>query len=137
VHPGDPRSVATLKAVIAELTRDGYTYRFRHDERHLGEAEGAFLLCGFWLALACQRMGWDADAIASFERNRAACGAAGLLTEEYDVAERQLRGNAPQAFVHALLLECAVSLSTLLVTDRSGRAAAEGPQSVLNVSSSP
>ena len=113
VHPGDPRSVATLNTVIAELTRDGYTYRFRHDERHLGEAEGAFLLCGFWLALACQRMGWDPDAIASFERSRAACGAAGLLTEEYDVAERQLRGNAPQAFVHALLLECALSLSAL------------------------
>ena len=50
--------------------------------------------------------------MASFERNRAACGPAGLLTEEYDVTERQLRGNAPQAFVHALLLECATSLST-------------------------
>ena len=58
---------------------------------------------------------------ASFERNRAACGAAGLLTEEYDVAERQLRGNAPQAFVHALLLQCAVSLSTVLAGDGLAR----------------
>ena len=121
VHPSDPRSAATLNAVVADLTRDGYTYRFRHDERHLGEAEGAFLLCGFWLALAFQRMGWDAHAIASFERNRAACGAAGLLTEEYDVAERQFRGNAPQAFVHALLLECAVSLSPVLAGDGLAR----------------
>jgi GH15 family glucan-1,4-alpha-glucosidase len=31
--------------------------------------------------------------------------AAHLLTEEYDITQRQMRGNAPQAFVHALLLE--------------------------------
>ncbi|MGI8903363.1 MAG: glycoside hydrolase family 15 protein, partial [Solirubrobacteraceae bacterium] len=43
-----------------------------------------------------------------FERNRAACGPPGLCAEEFDVTQRQLRGNLPQAFVHALLLECAV-----------------------------
>jgi hypothetical protein len=107
---GDPRSLATLRAVISDLSRDGYLYRFRHDERRLEEAEGAFLLCGFWLALATQQLGQGSLAIASFERNRAACGPPGLLTEEFDVAERQLRGNAPQAFVHALLLECAARL---------------------------
>ena len=46
-----------------------------------------------------------------FERSRAACGPAGLYTEEYDVHQRQLRGNLPQAFVHAGLLESAVRLS--------------------------
>jgi GH15 family glucan-1,4-alpha-glucosidase len=46
-----------------------------------------------------------------FERNRAACGPAGLYTEEYDVRQRQSRGNLPQAFVHAGMLECAVRLS--------------------------
>ena len=46
-----------------------------------------------------------------FERNRAACGPAGLYTEEYDVHQRQLRGNLPQAFVHAGLLESAAALS--------------------------
>ena len=46
-----------------------------------------------------------------FERNRGACGPAALYTEEYDVHQRQLRGNLPQAFVHAALLECAVTLS--------------------------
>jgi GH15 family glucan-1,4-alpha-glucosidase len=44
-----------------------------------------------------------------FERNRAACGPAGLLSEEFDVTQRQLRGNLPQAFVHAHLLECAAA----------------------------
>jgi GH15 family glucan-1,4-alpha-glucosidase len=102
--------LATLAAVTSDLCRDGYIYRFRHDERRLEEAEGAFLLCGFWLALAAHQVQWEGLAIASFERNRAACGPPGLLTEEFDVAERQLRGNAPQAFVHALLLECAARL---------------------------
>ena len=46
-----------------------------------------------------------------FERNRAACGPPGLFGEEYDVAQRQLRGNIPQAFVHALLVETALRLA--------------------------
>lgn len=41
----------------------------------------------------------------------AACGPPGLLAEEYDVRQRQLRGNLPQAFVHAMLLEAAQRLS--------------------------
>jgi alpha,alpha-trehalase len=111
--PGDdPRSVETLRAYLAELTQDGYAYRFRHDERPLGEAEGAFLLCGFILALAQHQQGQELDAARWFERNRAACGSPGLYAEEYDVTERQLRGNLPQAFVHAMLLECAARLAS-------------------------
>ncbi len=36
----------------------------------------------------------------------------GLFTEEFDVVQRQLRGNLPQAFVHALLIETAHTLTT-------------------------
>ena len=42
-------------------------------------------------------------AVRWFERNRGALGPPGLFTEEFDVVQRQLRGNLPQAFVHALL----------------------------------
>ena len=58
-------------------------------------------------ALAEHQQGKHLSAIRYFERNRAACGPPGLLSEEYDVTQRQLRGNLPQAFVRALLLECA------------------------------
>ena len=75
------------------------------------EAEGAFLLCGFWMALAAQAAGDEVAAVRWFERGRAACGPAGIYTEEYDVHQHQLRGNLPQAFVHAALLESAVRLS--------------------------
>jgi alpha,alpha-trehalase len=107
----DPRNRATVRAVLDELTEEGYVYRFRHNARPLHESEGAFLLCGFWMAQVAQACGDAAEAARWFERNRAACGPAGLYTEEYDVHQRQLRGNLPQAFVHAGMLECAARLS--------------------------
>jgi hypothetical protein len=107
----DPRSRATLTAIENELTQDGYAYRFRQDARPMEEAEGAFLLCGFLMALATHQQGRPSDAISWFERNRAACGPPGLFTEEFDVPQRQLRGNVPQAFVHALMLESAARLN--------------------------
>jgi GH15 family glucan-1,4-alpha-glucosidase len=111
VPADDPRTRATLDAVRRELTDDGFVYRFRHDERDLGDAEGAFLLCGFMMALAEHQLGHADCAMRWFERNRAACGPPGLFCEEYDVRQRQLRGNLPQAFTHALMLECTATLT--------------------------
>ncbi len=110
VPAGDPRSTATLGAVLEELSREHFVYRYRIDQRPLGEAEGAFVLCGLWAALACHQQSAHADALRFFERARSACGSPGLLSEEHDVNQRQQRGNLPQAFVHALLLECAATL---------------------------
>ncbi|MGH3535305.1 MAG: glycoside hydrolase family 15 protein [Pseudonocardiaceae bacterium] len=107
----DARSLATYQAVHDELGQDGYVYRFRQDARPLGEAEGAFVLCGFLMALAAHQQGDTLAATTWFERNRAACGPPGLFSEEYDVAQRQLRGNLPQAFVHALMLETSIRLT--------------------------
>ena len=105
----DPRNLATITAVLEELTDDGYVYRFRQDpERPLHEGEGAFVLCGFLLSLAQpEPRATLRSAMRWFERNRGRLGPPGLFAEEYDVVQRQLRGNLPQAFVHALLLETA------------------------------
>ena len=110
VPADDPRARATIAEVAAELADDGFVYRFRHDDRPLHRTEGAFLLCGFWMALTALVAGDEVAAVRWFERNRAACGPAGIYTEEFDVHQHQLRGNLPQAFVHAALLECAVRL---------------------------
>jgi len=107
----DPRSIATWQAVIEGLADDGYVYRFRHRPGPLDEAEGAFLLCGFHLALASQQQGDAIGAVRWFERSRGALGPPGLFTEEFDVVQRQLRGNLPQAFVHALLIETGHALA--------------------------
>jgi len=107
----DPRSQSTLDAVEAELGGSGHVYRFRHDQRPLEEAEGAFVLCGFLMALATHQQGRTSDAVGWFERSRSACGPPGLFTEEFDVRQRQLRGNLPQAFVHGLMFEAATRLA--------------------------
>ena len=111
LSPGDPRSLATLDAVRDELSDQGYLYRFRHADQPLARAEGAFLLCGFVMALAEHQQGNHVAAARWFERNRAACGPPGLFTEEYDIGQRQLRGNVPQAFVHAVFFEAAHRLA--------------------------
>ena len=51
VPADDPRTQQTLRGYLEEIIEDGYAYRFRHDERPLAEAEGAFPLCGLILAL--------------------------------------------------------------------------------------
>ncbi len=107
----DPRSRATVEAVREDLGEDYFLYRFRHDERPLHEAEGAFVVSGFHMALAEHQQGNQGEALRWFERNRSACGSPGVFTEEFDVVQRQLRGNLPQAFVHALMFEAACRLT--------------------------
>jgi hypothetical protein len=107
----DPRTIATIDAVREELEDDHFIYRFRQQPGPLARAEGAFVLCGFIMALAEHHQNHPVAAARYFERNRSACGTPGLFSEEFDVGERQLRGNIPQAFVHALMLESAAALA--------------------------
>ena len=112
VPADDPRTVATLAGYLTDLTRDGYAYRFRHDNRPLADAEGSFTLCGFLVALALQQQRQPIKAARWYERTRACAGPPELYSEEFDVNQHQLRGNLPQAFVHALHLETAARLAT-------------------------
>ncbi|MFB9376975.1 glycoside hydrolase family 15 protein [Kineococcus gynurae] len=107
----DPRQRATLRAVQRDLVQDHHVYRYSPDSMPLGSTEGAFLLCGFILAENLHAVGDEVEAFRVFERNRAACGPAALLSEEWDVGQRQLRGNLPQAFVHAGLISSSVRLA--------------------------
>ena len=106
----DPRSLRTRECVLAELTDDGHVYRFQHRQRDgsaiaLHQAEGAFVLSGFHMSMALLATGDLPGSLRFYERNRGALGPPGLFAEEYDVVQRQLRGNLPQAFVHAAALE--------------------------------
>ncbi|WP_338749688.1 glycoside hydrolase family 15 protein [Janibacter alittae] len=106
----DPRTEATLSALLDELADDHHLYRFRQQPGPLADAEGSFLMCGFLMAMALQQQGRQVEAYRWFERNRAACGPPGLYSEEYDIHQRQLRGNLPQAFVHAVMFEASIRL---------------------------
>ena len=106
----DPRSVATYRAVRDGLGRDFYAYRFP-PEAGLSGTDSAFLLCGFVMAMASAQQGDPVAAVRYFERNRSACGPPGLFSEEYDIRQRQMRGNLPQAFVHAVMFEASSRLA--------------------------
>jgi GH15 family glucan-1,4-alpha-glucosidase len=116
--PSDPRTTATMQTVRRELMQDGYVYRFAPRSGDLGSDEGAFLFCGFLMSLAELREGNLVAAGRCFERNRASCGTPGLFAEEFDVRQRQLRGNLPQAFVHGMAFEAAVQLAARTGTSR-------------------
>ena len=124
--PTTPATSRRSRAVVEDLTDDGYVYRFRQDaDRPLHEAEGAFVLCGFHLvaghrstrATSRTRCAGSSATAAPWDRP-------GLFTEEYDVVQRQLRGNLPQAFVHALLLETAHRLGEAGVSSHGFQARA-------------
>jgi GH15 family glucan-1,4-alpha-glucosidase len=73
--------------------------------------EGVFLPCSFWLVDALLMQGRDDDARALFERLLSVSNDLGLLSEEYDPAEKRQLGNFPQAFTHVGLVNCAYNLS--------------------------
>jgi alpha,alpha-trehalase len=112
----DPRSVATYRAVRQELCRDFYVYRF-WPKGGVEPTDSSFLLCGFVMAMAALQQRDDYEALRFFERNRATYGPPGIYSEEYDIEQRQMRGNLPQAFVHAAMFESSSRLGQISITE--------------------
>jgi GH15 family glucan-1,4-alpha-glucosidase len=111
--PDDPRIVATVDAVTADLRTDaGLLQRYdpRASKDGLAGTEGAFLACTFWLAECQALLGRTAAATATFERLLDLRSDLGLLSEEYDTTAGRLVGNFPQAFSHVPLVTTAAAL---------------------------
>ena len=104
--PDDPRVTSTVKAIEDELLVDGLLLRYRteHDVDGLPPGEGAFLACSFWLAEAYARTGRTDDAHALLTRLCSLANDVGLLSEEYEPAQRRMLGNMPQALSHLALV---------------------------------
>jgi GH15 family glucan-1,4-alpha-glucosidase len=111
----DPRMVGTVAAIERELVRDGFVYRYTHDEEArsvdgLPPGEGAFLPCTFWLADNFALQGRVDDGLAVFQRLLDLRSDLGLLAEEWDSSTRRQLGNFPQAFTHVALVNTAFNL---------------------------
>jgi GH15 family glucan-1,4-alpha-glucosidase len=109
----DPRMVGTVRAIERELVVDGFVHRYTQpsaDTDGLPPGEGAFYACGFWLADNYVLQKRRKDARALFERLIDTANDVGLLSEEYDVREKRLVGNFPQAFSHVGLVNTAYNL---------------------------
>ncbi|WP_055490764.1 glycoside hydrolase family 15 protein [Streptomyces sp. TP-A0356] len=104
--PHDPRVQSTVLAIATHLTdAGGLVRRYRGDE--IQEAEGAFVLCTFWLAHALALTGHTTRARQVFETAIAHANDVGLLAEETDSITGEALGNYPQAFSHIGLINAA------------------------------
>ncbi|MCX4420287.1 glycoside hydrolase family 15 protein [Streptomyces mirabilis] len=116
--PGtDPRVRSTVEAIARHLTDSrGLVRRYLQDD--IGNDEGTFLLCTFWLAQALAQTGQITRARQVFEDALSHANDVGLLPEEVDTRTGEALGNFPQAFSHIGLINAA----------RAIRAAEAAPQ---------
>jgi GH15 family glucan-1,4-alpha-glucosidase len=114
----DPRVVSTIDVIGRPvdgggLTADGFVLRYvaTHTEADpIGEPEGVFLPCSFWMVEALALAGRRDEALVLFERLIAVANDVGLYAEEYDPRIPRLLGNFPQAFTHLALVVAAHTL---------------------------
>jgi GH15 family glucan-1,4-alpha-glucosidase len=113
--PGDdPRVVSTIDVLLRELTEDGFVCRYEPTDKGvdgIGEPEGVFLPCSFWMVEALALGGRRPEAQALFERLLGIANDLGLFAEEYDPSARRFLGNFPQAFTHLALVAAAHTLA--------------------------
>jgi GH15 family glucan-1,4-alpha-glucosidase len=111
VPHSDPRAKATAERIVAELSADGFVYRYLTDGVDgLSGDEATFAICSFWLVECLARAGEGERARELFERLLAFCNDVGLLAEEIDPHSGELIGNFPQAFSHLGLIQAAIAL---------------------------
>ena len=110
VRPDDPRWVATVEAIEAQLRRGPTVYRYRRDDGLPGEPSG-FNLMTSWLIDAKILVGDLDGAHALFDDYIALAGPTGLMSEEHDPVTSEARGNFPQAYSHLGLIENALNLT--------------------------
>jgi GH15 family glucan-1,4-alpha-glucosidase len=108
----DERLHASVKAIAAELTEDGFVLRYRTDETDdgLSGKEGTFIICSFWLVSALAVIGELQRARDLFERLLREASPLGLYAEEFDAGTGRHLGNFPQAFSHLALIEAAARI---------------------------
>ena len=108
VPDDDPRFLATVLKVEAELRSGAVVYRYRWDDGLPG-SEGGFHICTAWLIEAYLRTGRRGDAEELFQQMIETAGPTGLLSEQYDPLTERGLGNHPQAYSHLGLIRCATA----------------------------
>lgn len=108
----DPRMIATVDAIVDELSDDGLIRRYRSDDALAGD-EGTFVACTFWLAECLARQGRVEEARTAFEHAAASANHLGLFAEEYDTRSHRLLGNFPQGLSHLSHISAALAIAEM------------------------
>lgn len=111
--PKDPRIERTIGRVVQDLGDGRFLRRYQAPDGIDGD-DGAFVLCGFWLAEALALAGHLDEALEVFNNHLSAANHLGLLAEEVDPATSAPLGNSPQAFSHLGLIQAAARLDRAL-----------------------
>lgn len=106
----DARLHATVDAVRADLTHDGWLKRYRTNDG-FGVPAVAFMLCTFWQIEALARLGRAEEARALMDRIGEVRSPLGLLSEDLDPMSHAMWGNFPQAYSHVGLIHAAFAAS--------------------------
>jgi GH15 family glucan-1,4-alpha-glucosidase len=109
----DPRLLSTVEWVRRELGTGPYLHRYK-DQDGVDGPEGAFILCGFWLAEALALHGRLEEAMEVFHSHAEASNHLVLLGEEIVPQDGTLLGNFPQAFSHLGLINAALRIDLAL-----------------------
>jgi alpha,alpha-trehalase len=107
---GDPRVIATMDRIAAELAPHGLVYRYLETDDGVPGSEATFAICSFWLVDNLALAGRVDQAEQLFDRLLGFTNDVGLLAEEIDPSTGELLGNFPQAFSHVGLIGAALNL---------------------------
>jgi GH15 family glucan-1,4-alpha-glucosidase len=112
--PTDPRFLATLDRIGAELVSDSLVNRYAlTGVDGIADGEGTFSLCSFWYVEALTKAGRVREARMVFEKMLTYANHLGLYAEQVGHSGEAL-GNFPQAFTHLALISAAVNLDQAL-----------------------
>jgi GH15 family glucan-1,4-alpha-glucosidase len=111
--PSDSRVERTRKRVTNELRAGRFLRRYLHSDG-IASKEGAFVLCGFWLAEALAMAGEIDEALRVFHDHVHGANHLGLLAEEAMPDTGAALGNFPQAFSHLGLIQAATRIDLAL-----------------------
>ncbi len=117
--PDHPRVRATIEKVVELLSIDGFVYRFdplatpgvQKQQIPLGEFEGAFLPCTFWLATAFAQTGRQQGAETILRRAESLAGPTGLFAEAVDARSGDFLGNTPLLFSQVEYVRAVLALA--------------------------
>ena len=110
VTADDPRFVATVEHIGAQLRRGSYLMRYVAED-DFGVPSNAFNICTFWYINALAAIGRRDEARQLFENMLRHCTRLGLLSEDMDPGSGELWGNFPQTYSMVGIINSAVRLS--------------------------